>query len=48
MLTVPKLLDGLKCESKTENNGRTRNRGMFPSSQHFEGVKRRVGAPGWD
>ncbi len=29
---TPKLLDGLNCESKNENNGRRRNWGMLPSS----------------
>ncbi len=28
--------------------GRRRSRDALPSSQHFEGVEGRVGAPGWD
>jgi len=33
----PKLLDGLSCESKEENNGRRRNWDALPGSQHFKG-----------
>jgi hypothetical protein len=47
-VTHPQLLVGLKCESQTENNGRTRSRNMFPASQHYRGLKGRAGAPGWD
>jgi hypothetical protein len=47
-MTHSQLLEGLKCESQTENNGRTRNRGTLPSSQHYRGVEGRAGAPGWD
>jgi len=42
------LLEGLKCESQTEKNRRTRSRGTFPGLQHFGGVEGHVGAPGWD
>ncbi len=34
---TPKFLDRLNCESKGENNGRTRNWGTLPSSWHFKG-----------
>ncbi len=34
----PKLLDGLNCESKGEDNGR-RSCVMFPSLQHFRGKR---------
>ncbi len=37
MSRTPKLLDGLNCEFKCENNGRIKSWGMFPHSQHFEG-----------
>jgi hypothetical protein len=47
-LTHSQLLEGFKCESQTENIGRTRSRGMLPSSQHYRGVEGRVGTPGWD
>jgi len=33
---------------QTENNGRIRNRGTLPGSQHFGGVKGCVGIPRWD
>jgi len=42
------VLEGLKCESQTENNGRARSRGTFPGSQHFGQVEGCAGAPGWD
>jgi hypothetical protein len=48
LLMCSQLLEGFKCESQIKNNGRTRNRGTLPGSQHFEGVEGRVGAPGWD
>ncbi len=47
-MTHSQLLEGLKCDSQTENNGKRRSRGMFPSSQHFRRVEGRVGALGWD
>jgi hypothetical protein len=28
---TPKLLDGLNCESKDEDNGRRKSQGVFPS-----------------
>jgi hypothetical protein len=34
---TPKLLDGLNCESKCEDNGKRRIWGSLPGSQHFEG-----------
>jgi hypothetical protein len=34
---TPKLLDGLNCESRSEDKERRRNWGMLPSSQHFGG-----------
>ncbi len=37
MLTYPKLLDGLNCESKGEENKSRRSWGAFFNSQHFEG-----------
>jgi len=42
------LLEGFKCESQTENNGRVRSQGTLLGSQHFRGVKGHAGAPGWD
>ncbi len=33
----PKLLDGLNCKSKGEDNGKKKNRGVLPSSLHFRG-----------
>jgi hypothetical protein len=45
-MTHPQFLEGLKCESQTENNGRTRSRGMLPCSQHYRGVEGRAGALG--
>jgi hypothetical protein len=44
----PQFLAGLKCESQTENNGRTRSRNMFLGSQHYKGVEGCAGVPGWD
>jgi hypothetical protein len=46
-MTHSKLLEGLKCESQTENNRRVRSRGTLPGSQHFGGVEGRAGAPEW-
>ncbi len=37
VLTHPKLLDGLNCESKGEDNGRRKSWGALPGSQHFRG-----------
>jgi hypothetical protein len=37
MWCTPKLLNGLNCEFKGENNERRRSWGAFPNSQHFEG-----------
>jgi hypothetical protein len=48
LMTHPQLLAGFKCESQIENNGRTRSRNMFLSSQHYRGVEGCVGAPGWN
>jgi len=59
LLMHPKLLDGLNCKSKDENNGRRRSWVTFLSSSHFEGrgarslvrntsrVERRAGTLGW-
>jgi hypothetical protein len=48
LLMHPQLLAGLKCESQTENNIKTRNWSTFPGSQHYRGVKGHAGAPGGD
>jgi hypothetical protein len=45
-MTHSQLLEGLKCESQTENSGRTRSRGTFPNSQHW--VEGHARVPGWD
>ncbi len=47
-LTHSQLLEGLKCESQTKNNGRIESWSTLLGSQHFGGVEGRVGAPGWD
>jgi hypothetical protein len=47
-MTRSQLLEGLKCESQTENNGRAKTRGTLLGSQHFGGVEGRAKAPGWD
>ncbi len=47
-VTRSQLLEGFKCESQTQNNGRVRNRSTFPRSQHFGGVERHARAPRWD
>ncbi len=47
-MTHSQLLEGLKCESQTEDNERIRSRGTLPSLQHYKGVEGRVGAVGWD
>jgi len=36
---TPKLLDGLNCESKGEDNEKRKIWGSLPGSQHFEGRK---------
>ncbi len=33
------LLEGLKCESQIENNGRARTWGTLPGSQHYRGIR---------
>ncbi len=35
MWSTPKLLDGLNCKSKGEDNGRKRSQGALPGLQHF-------------
>jgi len=47
-MTHSQLLEGFKCESQIENNGRVRSQGTLPGSQHFGGVKGHAGALGWD
>jgi len=47
-LTHSQVLEGLKCESQTENNERVESWGTLLGSQHFGGVEGCVGAPGWD
>jgi len=42
------LLEGLKCESQTENNKRAKSWGTLLGSQHFGGVEGHAGALGWD
>ncbi len=37
-MTHSQLLEGLKCESQTKNNGRARSRGTLPGSQHYRRV----------
>jgi hypothetical protein len=44
-VTHSQLLEGLKCESQTENNGRVRSQGTLPSLQHFGGVVTRSQVP---
>jgi hypothetical protein len=34
---VPRLLDGLKCESEVENDERTKSQGTLIDLQHFGG-----------
>jgi len=48
LMTHSQLLEGFKCESQTENNGRVRSRTTLPGSQHFGGVKGCAGTPRWD
>jgi hypothetical protein len=40
------LLEGLKCESQTENNERVKSWGTLPGSQHFRKVEGRAGVLG--
>jgi hypothetical protein len=47
LVTRSQLLEGLKCESQIENNGRAKSRGMLPGSQHFKRVEGRAGVSGW-
>jgi hypothetical protein len=42
------LLEGLKCESQTKDNGRIKRQGTLLSSQHYRRVEGCVGASGWD
>jgi hypothetical protein len=39
LVTHSQLLEGLKCESQTENNERVRSRGTLLGSQHFGGKR---------
>jgi hypothetical protein len=48
ILTHSQLLEGLKCESQTENNERAKSRGTLLGSQHYRKVQGRARAPGWD
>jgi hypothetical protein len=48
LLTHSQFLEGLKCESQIENNGRVRSRGTLFGSQHFGEVEGHAGALGWD
>jgi len=48
ILTHSQLLEGLKCDSQTDNCRRVRSQGTLPSSQHFGRVDKHVGALGWD
>jgi hypothetical protein len=48
LLTHSQLLEGLKCESQTENNGRTKSHSTLFGSHHYRGVEGRVGTLGWD
>jgi hypothetical protein len=47
-MTHSQLLEGLKCESETEDNERIKSWGTLPGSQHYSEVEGRAGAPGWD
>jgi hypothetical protein len=47
-VTHSQLLEGLKCESQTENSGIIKNQGTLVGLHHFERVKGRVEALGWD
>ncbi len=42
------LLEGLKCESQTENSGRVGNWGTFFGSQHYRRVEGCAKVLGWD
>ncbi len=48
LLMHSQLLEGLKCESQTENSGRVKSRGTLPGLQHFGGVEGRARTSGWD
>jgi hypothetical protein len=48
LLTHSQLLEGPKCESQIENNGKARSWGTLPGSQHLKGVEGRARALGWD
>jgi hypothetical protein len=41
-----RLLEGLKCESQTDNNERIKSRGTLLGSQHYRRVEGRAKAPG--
>jgi hypothetical protein len=43
--THSQFLEGLQCESQTENSKRVRSQGMLPGSQHYRGVEGHVEAP---
>jgi hypothetical protein len=47
-LTCFQLLEGPKCESQTEYNGKARSQGTLLGSQHLKGVEGCAGAPRWD
>jgi len=47
-VTHSQLLEGFKCESQIENNGKMRSRGTLLGLQHFGGVEGHAGALGWD
>jgi len=47
-MTHYQLLEELKCESQTKNNGRARSWGTLLNLQHFEGVEGHAGVLGWD
>jgi hypothetical protein len=42
------LLEGLKCDSQTENNRKAKSWGTLPNSQHLKGVEGCARAPRWD
>ncbi len=39
-MTHSQLLEGLKCESQTKNNGRAKSQGTFLDLQHYKRVER--------
>jgi len=47
-MTHSQFLEGFKCGSQIENNGRARSWGTLLGSEHFGGVEGRAGTPGWD